>query len=96
LAGIPPAAGRVAVITPYAAQARLLGAFIRDRGLARIVRALIDRLVHHAEILSIEGGQLQASSCRSSAQGPTPSRLLTAPVHFHAVLHDRRQFECTA
>jgi hypothetical protein len=38
LAGTPPAAGRVAIITPYAAQARLLGAFIRDLGLARIVR----------------------------------------------------------
>src|SRR5579864_2337280 len=38
LAGTPPAAERVAIITPYAAQARLLGAFIRDLGLERIVR----------------------------------------------------------
>ncbi|HXQ64100.1 MAG TPA: AAA domain-containing protein, partial [Steroidobacteraceae bacterium] len=37
-AGTPPAAGRVAIITPYAAQARLLGAFISDLGLARAVR----------------------------------------------------------
>jgi hypothetical protein len=36
-------------------------------------------------------GQLQAASCRGAAQVLTPSRLLTAPVHFHAVLHDRRQ-----
>ncbi|HLJ58902.1 MAG TPA: AAA domain-containing protein [bacterium] len=38
LAGTPPVPGRVAILTPYAAQARLLGAFIRDLNLARCVR----------------------------------------------------------
>jgi hypothetical protein len=50
LAGTPPKAGQVAIITPYAAQARLLGAFIRDLGLARIVRV--------ATVHRFQGGEM--------------------------------------
>ena len=50
LAGTPPKAGQVAIITPYAAQARLLGAFIRDLGLARTVRV--------ATVHRFQGGEM--------------------------------------
>ncbi len=56
--------------------------------------ALVDRLTHHAEILSIDGGGGAGTEAEARAQAEpviTRAPLSSTSVHMYAELHERRQ-----
>jgi ssDNA-binding Zn-finger/Zn-ribbon topoisomerase 1 len=104
LAGSPPRAGQVAIITPYNPQARLIGALLRDLGIGHAVRVATVHRFQGGEVPIVIFDTVEAPPERPApliddTRDPTAKLLLnvalTRPQRSLVVLAHRRHLRST-